>query len=187
MAKVGLNAITSHFRGLVGDVVFKRIGGKLYATRRPAPRKTKPKAEEKERRKRFAAANKYAQKVVGDPELKAGYAATAKKLRRRIYNLALSDYLTAPQITDVTYSLHWQQGGKIVVTTPNDDKIAAMHVVLRDAAGRVIERGEPTPARKSWRYDTQVPRTGGPLTIEVTAADRLGKTTTRKVEVAFKP
>lgn len=187
MARVALNAVTAHLRGKFGDIVFKRIGGKLYATRRPGPRKTKPKTDEKKRMKRFRAAHKYAQRVMADPELKAGYAAAARKHRRRIYNLAVSDYLTSPEITLIGSHHPGAAGEYINVFTPNDYKVVAMHLVLRDAAGRVIERGEAVQEKKSWCYVTTQPRrTGVPLTVEVTAADRLGKTTKRTERVVFK-
>jgi len=44
MASVELNAITEHFRGRVGDVVFKRLYGRLVVSMRPRPT-TKPPSE----------------------------------------------------------------------------------------------------------------------------------------------
>jgi hypothetical protein len=186
MAKVTLNTAIARLQGKFGDVVFKQINGKLYATRPPRRRKTKPTANEKKRMKRFRAAHKYAQRVIADPALKAGYAAAAKRHRRRIYNIALSDYLTAPKLTAVA-SQPFNGIEHITISTSNTYKVAAMHLVLRDAAGKVIERGEAVQEKKTWSYAmTQPRRTGEPVTVEVTAADRLGKTTKLEAVVVLK-
>jgi hypothetical protein len=186
MAKVTLHSAIARLQGKFGDVVFKQINGKLYATRSPRRRKTKPTADEKKRRKRFRAAHKYAQKVIADPALKAGYAAAAKRHRRRIYNLALSDYLTEPKLTTVmSEALNGVE--HLTISTPNDYKIVAMHLVLRDVAGKMIERGEPVKEKKSWSYSTARPRrTAEPLTVEIIAADRLGKTTRLTTQLELK-
>ena len=79
----------------------------------------------------------YAQKVLADPERRAVYAPIARKRRRSIQVLAISDYLKAPRITAIDgRGYRGRVGGEIVVLVGDRFKVIALEVVLRDAAGR---------------------------------------------------
>lgn len=188
MAKVVLNGIAAQLSGRIGDIVFKWYGDKLVACKASKRRKRKPDAAEKQRRNAFAEANAYATGVLLDPVRSAAYAAVAKKLGRTIQNVAISDYLKRPEINAVTRGRGPDMGAQtVVIHTPNAHKIVAMHVVLRGARRRVIERGEPEQDGKLWSYTTTqiLQRSADPITIEVTASDRLGKTSTKTVTLAL--
>ena len=51
-------------------------------------------------------------------------------------------------------------GGEIVVTTGDSFEVIALQVVLRDAAGRVIEQGAAKCLGGGWHYVTTTARPG---------------------------
>ena len=80
MAKVRINALTSHLRGKIGNIVYKQYGDKTVATKAPVFKKNRRiSVAEKKRRARFAVANAYAMVVLADPKRVADYAPWAKR------------------------------------------------------------------------------------------------------------
>jgi hypothetical protein len=181
MAKLRSNLLTSHLRGRVGDLVYKWYGDKVVVTRVPQFRPQKPSKAQKIQRQGFKAAMSYAQKVLADPERRAAYAPIARKRRRSIQVLAISDFLKAPRITAVDgRGYRGRVGGEIVVLVGDRFKVIALEVVLRDAAGRVIEQGPAKSFGNDWHYLATVARPPGEtISVEATATDRPGHTTTR--------
>lgn len=76
------------------DFVIKVRGGKPYISRRPKRDKSRRKSPaEQEQADRFKLAVKYAKEVIADPGKAAEYEVDAKKKKRSVYHLAISDYL----------------------------------------------------------------------------------------------
>ena len=186
MAKGELHPFLDHLRGRVGEFVFKRYGKKLVVTRRPRFKKRRLDAAEKKKRSLFAKANAYALRVLADPDLRAVYADSAKRTRRRIQNIAISDYLTQPSIDEI-FQMPRESGTNqaVLFRMKNADRIVAMHVTL-SASGEAVQQGEAELDGKQWRFEFAKPiPTGRRLKVETTAADRVGrlikKTTTLTV------
>jgi hypothetical protein len=67
MAKVELNAITSHFLGKLGDVLFRNYLGRKVVALRPKPRSAPPTEAQQQVRDRFLLAAAYAKGALGNP------------------------------------------------------------------------------------------------------------------------
>jgi hypothetical protein len=184
MAKVQLNAITSHFRGKIGDIVFKWYGDKLVVTRVPRFKKKKKLSPgEKHRRSNFTKANAYAQMVLEDPARREDYAAWAKKRRRSIQITAISDFMTSPEVGKIDIEKYsGGVGDQIEIWDPIPHKVAGVQVELRTSAGKLIESGGAELGKRScWSYvATKKVASGTDLDLTVTAVDRLGKEVTRE-------
>lgn len=189
MAKVSLNALTSHLRGRVGDLVFKRYGDRLVVTRVPQFKKKRMISKaEKSRQQNFAAANRYALDVLKDPKRRAAYAALAKKSGRSIQVTAISDFLTGPVILGLDpRRFHGNAGEEIVIDTENGLKVSEVQVAIRGETGKVLEEGRAENVRGLWTYAAKRRHPpGGRLTIEVIASDRAGHTVRHREPMVVK-
>lgn len=186
MAKVTLNALTSHLRGKVGDLVFKHYGDKLVVTLAPKPagRRTVSRAE-RGRRSRFSAAVRYASTVLADPAQREAYAPLARSRRRTIQSVAISDYLTLPRIETVdTGAYAGRAGDPVEIDTGASPKVTAVQVQLRDRTGQVLEGGPAVKRRGTWRYlARRAHALGGGLVVAVVATDRAGHAVTAEARV----
>jgi hypothetical protein len=81
-------------RGGLSDIVFKTYGRKIIVTRTPTFAGYVSTAAQHARRDRMREATAYAKRIYAEPRAWAFYAATAKKLGRQPFRLAVSDYLT---------------------------------------------------------------------------------------------
>jgi hypothetical protein len=180
MAKVDLNAITQHFRGRVGDLVFRRHLGKLITALRPKPTETPPSEAQNEQRKSFKRANQWAQKQLADPTAKTAYERAGERLQKTAFSAAMADFFSDPTIEEVDLkSYHGLAGDKIEISATDIVDVLGVHVLIRAADGSVIEEGEAVFGRPSWTYTATTPLPAGqPVTIEVVAADRAGNTAT---------
>ncbi len=179
MAKVSLNALTSHLRGRVGDLVFKRYGDRLVVTRVPQFKKKRTLSKgEQSRQKKFAAANRYALGVLNDPKRRAAYAALAKKSGRSIQLAAISDFLTVPVIHGVeARRFHGNAGDEILIDTDNGLKVSELQVAIRGERGKIVEEGMAESVRGVWTYAAKLPYPpDSRLTLDVIARDRAGHT-----------
>jgi hypothetical protein len=93
MAQSLNNILLDHVRGQIGkQIVVKRYGKKTVITAYPDMSRIKPSSLQKQKRKVFAEAVKYAQKINRDPEKKALYKKKIKK-GQTIYHYAIKEYL----------------------------------------------------------------------------------------------
>ena len=94
MPKVILNLTIKELRGAMQDFVYRTSpNGKVYLSRRPDMSKVKWSKAQKQSRRRFQEASKYAHAALEDPKLRRHYEKRAAKERRVAYRVALSDYL----------------------------------------------------------------------------------------------
>jgi hypothetical protein len=96
MADVQLNAALAAIRGRVGDVVFKKRGGKVYISRRPDFSKRKLSAAQKRSVARFKAAVRLAREVMQDPNAAKPFERLAKKNGKAVYHTIISEYMNRP-------------------------------------------------------------------------------------------
>src|SRR4051812_39130308 len=104
MAIVTDNPITGYFRGRIGDIVYKRYGDKLVASRIPRFKSTKPTAGQKPRRELFQAASAYAVIVRTKSGLHAEYIAEGILRKRTPRSLAIRDFMRAAAMGAVDVS-----------------------------------------------------------------------------------
>lgn len=93
MAKITLNPLVTEASGKVGDLVFRRTpNGKMSLIKLADMSKVKWSKAQKEHRKRFKEAIAYAKAAMAEPKVRAKYEKSARKLNKRPFDIAVSDY-----------------------------------------------------------------------------------------------
>ena len=119
MATTKNNVIVKGASGKFGrQIVFSQRAGKTIMSKPPV-RTAPPTTKQKEQQAKFARAAAYAKNALLDPSLKADYTAEAKKRQDvSAYNMAMTDYLRPPVITNVDHSAYTgtATNQKIIIT-----------------------------------------------------------------------
>ena len=185
MGKSKANYAITGLSGKVGKIfVYRQRGGEtIVAT--PPVRTAPPSPKQIQQQNKFAQAATYARNALLDPTLKEAYTTEAKK-RRNVspYNMAMTDYLRPPQITEVDHSAYdgTASGQKIIIEAADAFKITTMKVKITAANNSALEEGTATLVKGKWEYTTTATNTtltGSKITL--TATDRPGNTTTKEI------
>ena len=189
MAKVRLNPILEQLRGRVGELVFKRYGGRVIVARKPDFEGQEWSEAQKAHRERFRQAALYGKMVMADAETKAIYEEAAKARGKPVFSLTVADFFNAPTIDEVDLSSYTGSvGDEIVIVARDDFGVAEVGVSLADGDGNPIESGEAveSPAGSGrWVYAASAAvGAGTTVRIAVTAADRPGGTAEAEEERA---
>lgn len=185
MGKSKANYAITGLSGKVGKIfVYRQRGGEtIVAT--PPVRTAPPSPKQIQQQNKFAQAATYARNALLDPTLKEAYTTEAKK-RRNVspYNMAMTDYLRPPQITNVDHSAYTgdASGEKIIIEAADAFKITTMKVKITAANNSTLEEGTATQVKGKWEYTTTTTNTtltGSKITL--TATDRPGNTTTKEI------
>jgi hypothetical protein len=92
MAIVKLNPVIQEFRGSIGDVTIRHVGGRAVASRKVSG--SGPRSEgQLHAQEQFAAAVAYAKSVMADPEKAEVYRTRGQREQRSPFRLAMSDAL----------------------------------------------------------------------------------------------
>jgi hypothetical protein len=146
----------------------------------------KPARNVADQKYRFTAASVWARDQMAIPAAKAAYAAAVTKSKPTPYRVAMTDYLSAPHVREIdVFDYHGAIGDLISVTAFDDFMVTRVEVIINDATGKVIEKGDATlDAEKvfTWFYKTGVanPVLAG-TTIKAIAYDRPGNKGTAEV------
>ena len=185
MGKSKANYAITGLSGKVGKIfVYRQRGGEtIVAT--PPVRTAPPTPKQIQQQTKFAQAAAYARNALLDPTLKEAYTTEAKK-RQDVspYNMAMTDYLRPPQITNVDHSAYTgdASGEKIIIEAGDAFKITTMKVKITAANSSTLEEGNATLVNGKWQYTTTTTNTtltGSKITL--TATDRPGNTTTKEI------
>ena len=147
-------------------------------------REVPPTPTEKEHQDRFRAASEFAQSTLTDPKQRARYAAAAAKTGSTAHNVAVSDFMHAPVITEVDLTGFTGDAGQFIRIRAEEKKIgaAAVNVVIADRTQAVLEQGAASVANDgvTWWYSAQqeIPPDRS-LWITVTAVDQPGHRTSK--------
>lgn len=175
MAQVKNNFSIEGISGKIGkQIVFRQVNGKTIIAARPHRNPTThPTLINQNNRFRLASA--YAKKALADPVLKEEYTAEAKK--RGIinpYNMAVSDYMKTPEISQVNTSAYTGKQIKepINIEVTDNFKVIAVKVsIIRQSS--IIEEGYATFTANIWQYYTTTLNPDLTDTkIVITASDR---------------
>lgn len=185
MATTKNNVIVKGASGKFGrQIVFSQRAGKTIMSKPPL-RTAPPTTKQKEQQTKFARAAAYAKNALLDPTLKEAYTTEAKK-RQDVspYNMAMTDYLRPPQITNVDHSAYSgdASGEKIIIEAADAFKITTMKVKITAANSSTLEEGNASMVNGKWEYTTTATNTtltGSKITL--TATDRPGNTTTKEI------
>ena len=176
MAKVDLNALTGHLHGIVGDLVFKRVRGRLQAAMRPKPRTSPPTENQRAHHVVFKRAISHARHAMADPELQPIYQRVAAAQNRSAFTTAVGDYFNPPEVQLVDVSrFAGKSGDKVTIMATDDVEVKAVGMVVRRSDGTVIEEGPASRVFEEWVYIlTTAIAAGTSLIFEVTATDWAG-------------
>ena len=142
MAESKNNIITHGLSGKVGDlIVFRNRNGKTYVASKPKERTGELSEAQKEHQKFFQQAVIYAKSALVNPETKQAYKDAADE-GESAYNVAVADFMHAPDIDEIDLSKYTGKvGDTIMVTVTDDFKVAEVSVTILNADGTEVEHG----------------------------------------------
>jgi len=185
MATTKNNVIVKGASGKFGrQIVFSQRAGKTIMSKPPV-RTAPPTPKQIQQQEKFAKAATYAKNALLDPTLKEAYTLEAKK-RQDVspYNMAVTDYLRPPQITNVDHSAYTGDTSdqKIIIEVADTFKVVSVKVKITAANNSPLEEGSATLVKGKWEYTTTANNatlTGTKITL--TATDRPGNNTTKEI------
>jgi len=142
MAESKNNIITHGLSGKVGDlIVFRNRNGKTVVANTPKERTGELSAAQKEQQKRFQQATIYAKSALTSPETKQAYKEAADE-GESAYNVAVADFMHAPDIEEINFSKYTGKvGSTITITVTDDFKVAEVSVTILNEDGTEVEHG----------------------------------------------
>jgi hypothetical protein len=175
MAKLTLNSALHDIRGKIDNWVYRRLGDRQVISRPPV-QSGPPTAGQLAVRDRFRLAAVYARSVLADPVLRPRYESAARARGSSAFVAAMTDYLRPPAIESIDVSgYHGVAGDPIRVVATDDFSVESVSVVLRNAAGDILEQGPAALAGGAWAYPSTGPvALGETVTIEASARDLPG-------------
>ena len=175
MAKQRKNVVTHGLSGKVGDLlIFRRTSTGTVVAKTPVVSDKVSDAQKAHRRK-FQRAVIYGQAALVDLALREGYEAAAQRKKRRPFNVAVADFLHAPDIETIDVSGYHRQPGDVIRIEATDDfMVKEVWMVISDHEGNVVEEGNAQPGTLNyeWTYTSTAdnPNPTGDR-IEVYASD----------------
>lgn len=180
MAKVRKNIVTQGLSGKLGDtIVFRQIGGATVVSVMPEKTERESTPGQKKQQRRFQQAVIYARNAMEDDSLKEAYALKAKG-KQTPFNVALADFLNAPDIDEIDVSKYdGTQGSEVMIRVVDDYQVAQVIVSIFKQDGTLVEEGTAALADNGldWVYTAQqanTPLTGNKMIIK--ASDVPGNT-----------
>lgn len=177
MAKVRNNVVVRGLSGSFGDQMIIKIdkAGRTIVSNKPEfdeDRVFTP--AQQAQQEKFREASVYA-KDAKDLEV---YAEKAEGTPMHPYNVALADWLHAPEIKDINLSAWTGEVGQAIRIQAMDDvEVKQVSVVITDEEGAVLERGMATADNGDWwTYRTTATASGNPKVL-VAAEDLPGHIT----------
>jgi len=143
MARSNNNPLTKGASGTIADLLTFRTrrSGRVVMSAKRGESSVPPTAEQLAVQRRFKRGVIYAKAVLKDPTLKAYYTALAGP-DQSAYNMALKDFMRPPVIESIsTDDYHGAVGEPILILAYDDFKVDSVRVVIRNAAGGIIEQG----------------------------------------------
>jgi hypothetical protein len=154
MAKQKGNVVTHGTSGKLGDLlVFRQTASGTVIAKVPTVSNKVTDAQRAQRR-RFQLAVLYSGSAVSDPALSGAYAEKAKK-GQSVRNVAVADFLRAPDIDVIDLSgYHGQPGDVIGIEVTDDFAVREVKVVITNPDGSLVEEGyaSPEPVGYRWTY-----------------------------------
>jgi hypothetical protein len=179
MAKQKGNVVTHGLSGKIGDVLLFRqyAGGTVVSS---IPRASGKESElQKAQRRKFQHAVLYAKTLSTEPELDAAYAAKARsKPGLSARNVAVADYMHAPDIERIDLSAyHGKPGDVIRIEVTDDFAVGEVKVVITNPDGSLVEEGSALPEASGYEWTYRATAENESLDgdrIEVFASDTPG-------------
>lgn len=181
MSKARLHPTVLDFRGAMGNMLFRRRNGKLYASIKSPGTTKEPTEAQTSHRERFSEAVAWGKRALKNEELLGLYKAIAAEKGTSAFNVALADFLKPPSIRELDLSgYRGQPGDTISFLTRDDVAVVRAVVAITDADSHMIESGEAVetePGTGEWVYTaTSIVPAETTVTIRVVAIDHPGGT-----------
>jgi hypothetical protein len=178
MAKQKNNAVTHGLSGTVGGMlVFRQTATGTVVQSLPRVSGNWTEAQQEHRRK-FQRAVLYGKASLSDPARQQEYAAAAHPKNRTPFNVAVADFLHAPEIEVIDVSDYRGQPGDVIRIEATDDfAVKEVKVVITNPDGSIVEEGfaQPGISGFEWIYTaTEDNPTPAGDRIEVYASDMPG-------------
>jgi len=178
--KVKLNPMFEQVSGQLGEVVFREVRGRTFASRK-ASVNAAPTAEQLAQRERFKLAAAYGKSALADSEVRAQYEEIAKTKNMPVFAATVADYFNAPSISNVDLSAYTGSVEDIIKVNALDDfGVASVLVTITNADNdELIEAGnavESAPGSGLWTYSVSEAVTETNVKVSVVATDRPGGT-----------
>lgn len=155
MAQSKNNIITHGLSGKIGDlIVFRNRNGKTIVASKPKERTGELSELQKEHHKLFQQAVIYAKSALTNPETKQAYKDAADE-GESAYNVAVADFMNAPDIEEIDLSKYTGKSGDIITITVTDDfMVQEVSVSILNADGTEVEHGlaQSTLGGLQWHY-----------------------------------
>jgi hypothetical protein len=186
MAKQRRNVVTHGLSGKVGGILIFRQTATGTVIQSPPRMSGEVSESQRAHRRKFQRAVLYANVVEQDPATKEVYASKAKK-GQTARNVAVADFLRAPDIEVIDVSgYHGQPGDTIRIEVTDDFAVKEVKVVISDPDGILIEEGYAIPeiTGYEWTYTaTSINESVKGDRIEIFASDTPGNITHRTDEL----
>ena len=184
------NLLLQKVTGMLGGTfVVRQVKGQVVISVRPQKRKS-PTDHQLKTKARFGQAVDYSKAQMAIPAMKELYATGVNDKLTSPYSVAVTDYLKAPQIREIsTTGYSGRIGNEIRIFAVDDFRIEWVTVEIYDADGVQIESGEAqTNAMYSFIYETKVnnPHPTGSR-IVVRAADIPGNVAEKTLVISPAP
>ena len=179
MTKAKLHPTILEFRGAMGDMVFKKRYGKIYAYIKPTTSDGPPSEAQLAQRQRFTAAVEYGNIVMADDEARQLYELAGKDRDMSAFAVMVADALNTPEVKEIDLSTYSGAVGNIIRIKAIDDfSVSNVQVTIRNGEGAVLETNdaiETGPGSGLWQYTATTPVSAGTtVTISATAKDLPG-------------
>ena len=181
MATSKNNVVTHGLSGKVADLlVFSQRNGKTIVGKVPDKTHVHQSDKQKETVHKFQEAVIYAKSAISDNTTKDAYQGKAGG-GVSAYNLALADFMNAPDIDEVDLSGYTGKAGQQIVVRATDDfKVVYVTVAIYGSNGALVEQGNAALSANGldWVYITTA-ETGEPVgdKIVIRASDIPGNVT----------
>ena len=181
MAKSKNNVVTFGLSGKIGDLlVFRQKDGKTVVAKIPQT-KNEPSDRQIAQRRQFQKAVLYAKAATAGGETAALYEEKAKQKKRSPFNVAVADFLKAPDITHIDLSDYAGQAGDAIRIEVSDDfAVKQVSVTITNSDGSLVESGNALQDAVGYQWTYTATQTNDNLDgdrIVVRAADTAGNIT----------
>ena len=155
MAIADRNVLTRYYRGKVGDLIYRIVGGKTVVSRLPDYRGRKWTKAQKANRRRFRKAMDYARDVLKDPVIVLFYKKKIRRKNQSVWNMVVSDYMKKPELEFIDGCRYKGAKGDVISLLAKDyHRLTDVVVGIVDAQGYQVECGkaEYVPGQFRWVY-----------------------------------
>jgi len=180
MAKIKLNPLFAGMSGKMGNVIMRTAkNGQTYISSCPKKSTTEPSEAQLAQRQAFTKASNYAKAAMADEANRVFYEALADESNTTARVICMGDYLNAPTIEHLGFSMYdGQVGDCLQIHTHDDVGVVEVNVKLTKTDGSLIEYGKATELYAGsgyWECVATVPvPLGTQILISAEAFDRPG-------------